>query len=186
MKIKQAPWSIATFCFTMLVGPRQVIGQSPAPAQPSVRETGRVAKPAVTAPDLRIRDARAERAAPRELPIDKLPEPTARAPRVDSSGRIDQAVLARELRSRLAALAECPVDVARHKHIAAAAASTGRFLLRWTILPTGRVADTAVVAMSPVNVHVMDCVKRQMNGWSFTAPEGGSVRLERPFQFRSR
>jgi len=31
---------------------------------------------------------------------------------------------------------------------------------------------------------VMDCVKRQMNTWSFTPPEGGTVRLERPFRFK--
>jgi len=74
--------------------------------------------------------------------------------------------------------------VARHHHLARASAATGRFTLRWTILRSGRVADTAVVADSPVNERVMDCVKRQMNTWSFTPPEGGTVRLERPFRFK--
>jgi hypothetical protein len=91
-------------------------------------------------------------------------------------------VLERQIHSRFALLNECPVEVARHQRIAPAALKARRLTLRWTILPNGRVADTAVVATSPVDGRVMDCVKRQMSLWSFTQPDG-PLRLERPFTF---
>jgi hypothetical protein len=154
-------------------------------AGPSIKETGRVAKTGVGDPGLKIRDAHSARASG-ELPVDQLPAPVERPTGGEAAGQIDQAVLARQIRSRFAALTECPVEVARHRHVSRASAASGRFTLRWTILRSGRVADTAVVANSAVNDRVMDCVKRQMNGWSFTPPVGGSVRLERPFRFRAR
>jgi hypothetical protein len=150
-------------------------------AGPSIRETGRVANTGVATPGIEIRDAHHDRTAA-ELPVDKAAPPVER-PTADMSGRIDQALLARQIRSRFAALTECPVGISRHQHVTRASVASGRFTLRWTILPTGRVAETAIVAISPANDRVMDCVKRQMNTWSFTPPEGGSVRLERPFRF---
>jgi hypothetical protein len=94
----------------------------------------------------------------------------------------EPAVLERQIHSRLTLLNGCPVEVARHQRIAPAAVKARRLTLRWTILPNGRVADTAVVATSPVDGRVMDCVKRQMSLWSFTQPDG-PLRLERPFTF---
>jgi hypothetical protein len=154
-------------------------------AGPSIKETGRVAKTGVADPGIKIRDAHSERATG-ELPVDKLPAPVERPTSGEASGQIDEAVLARQIRSRFAGLSECPVEVARHRHMSRASAASGRFTLRWTILRSGRVADTAVVANSTVNDRVMDCVKRRMNGWSFTPPVGGSVHLERPFRFGAR
>jgi hypothetical protein len=159
---------------------------SPAGVQggPSIKETGHVAETRVADPGVKIKDAHALKPAS-ELAIDKAaPAEHPAAPEIP--GRIDQVVLARQIRSRFAALDECPSEVARHQHLARASAASGRFTLRWTILRTGLVADTAVVANSPVNPRVMDCVKRQMNTWSFTPPEGGTVHLERPFRFKAR
>jgi outer membrane biosynthesis protein TonB len=143
-----------------------------------------VADTRVADPGLKIRDPHAVRPAG-ELAI-QTATPVERPAAPETAGRIDQALLARQIRSRFAALGECPVEVARHHPMARASAAAGRFTLRWTILRSGRVADTAVVADSPVNDRVMDCVKRQMNTWSFTPPEGGIVRLERPFRFKGR
>jgi hypothetical protein len=152
---------------------------------PSIKETGHVAEARVADTDVKIQGPHPIRAGG-EVPIDKA-APLAEHPMVpEPAGRIDPAVLARQIRSRFAALGECPVEVVRHRHVSRADAVRGHLTLRWTILRTGRVADTAVVASSPVNEWVMDCVKRQMTGWSFTPPEGGTLRLERPFRFRPR
>jgi hypothetical protein len=180
--------ALAIVALAILGAPRPATAQQPAsagamPGEPSIRETGQVAQTRVTDP-VKIRDAHAVRPAG-ELAVDKT-SPAERPAAPEAAGRIDQALLARQIRSRFAALGECPVEVARHHHLARASAAAGRFTLRWTILRSGRVADTAVVADSPVNERVMDCVKRQMNTWSFTPPEGGTVRLERPFRFRGR
>jgi hypothetical protein len=98
-------------------------------------------------------------------------------------GVVDAALLKREIRSRFAELNDCPREVARHNGTAAVSRAR-RLTLRWTILPSGQVANTAVVATSSVDLGVMDCVKRQMSLWSFIPPKGGSLSLERPFAFR--
>jgi hypothetical protein len=174
----------------VLVPIRRAGGQKPPSAGPvrsgpSIKETGQVAEARVAEPDVKIQGPHAIRPAS-ELPVDKAAPPAEHPVVPEPSGRIDQAVLARQIHLRFAALGECPVEVARQHHRARSEAASGHLTLRWTILRTGRVADTAVVATSPVNERVMGCVKRQMLGWSFTPPEGGTVRLERPFQFRTR
>jgi hypothetical protein len=174
----------------VLVPGRRAVGQKepsagPVRSAPSIKETGQVAEARVAEPDVKIQGPHAIRPAG-EVPVDKAAPPAEHPVAAEPSGRIDQMVLARQIRSRFAALGECPVEVARHHHQSRADAARGHLTLRWTILRTGRVADTAVVANSSVNQWVMDCVKRQMIGWSFTPPEGGTVRLERPFQFKTR
>jgi hypothetical protein len=104
-------------------------------------------------------------------------------PAEKSAGVVDAVLLKREIRTRFVALNDCPREVARHTR-AATALRARRLTLRWTILPTGQVANTTVVATSPVNVGVMDCVKRQMSVWTFAPPKGGSYSLERSFAFR--
>jgi len=107
-------------------------------------------------------------------------------PVVADSGVVDPTIFARQIRTRFALLNDCPIEVARRQRIAPATLRARRLTLRWTILPSGQVADTAVVATSPVDIRVMDCVKRQMSLWSFTEPQGGPVHVERPFSFRPR
>jgi hypothetical protein len=152
---------------------------------PPLRETGQVGAPPAPKATVKIRDARNEHETPREQPIPKLSE-LERPAAPPASGKIDPSVLARQIRSRFAALNDCPIEVSRQKRIGLGAASAGRLTLRWTILPGGQVSETAVVIRSPANTHVMDCVKRQMSGWSFVPPDGGPVRLERAFSFRAR
>jgi len=120
------------------------------------------------------------RVAPREPRPEKEKSDSAQPQAAGASG--EPAVLERQIHSRFALLNDCPVEVARHQRIAPAALKARRLTLRWTILPNGRVADTAVVATSPVDGRVMDCVKRQMSLWSFTHPDG-PMRIERPFTF---
>jgi outer membrane biosynthesis protein TonB len=81
-------------------------------------------------------------------------------------------------------LRDCRVEVARQKRTDTAAVTANGLTLRWTVLPSGQVTDTQVVATSPVDGRVIDCVKRQMSQWSFSPPTGGPARVERPFKFR--
>ena len=152
---------------------------------PPLRETGQVAEAPATPDTVQIRDARNDHEAPREQPIPKFTE-SEKPERAAPSGKIDPSLLARQIRSRFAALNGCPSEVARHKRIGIGTASAGKLTLRWTILPGGHVSETAVVIRSPANTHVMDCVKRQMSGWLFEPPAGGAMRIERPFSFRAR
>jgi hypothetical protein len=131
-----------------------------------------------------------------ETPVERRVTPRKASPESDKSDRVlaaqpssdsgivDPAILERQIHSRFALLDGCPVEVARRQR-SAAALKGRRLTLRWTILPNGQVADTAVVATSPVDSRVMDCVKRQMSLWSFSHPLGGPMHLERPFTFRA-
>ncbi|MEP6655165.1 MAG: hypothetical protein ABJA82_17505 [Myxococcales bacterium] len=154
------------------------------PREPSIYETGRVGKMGVTDSGSKIKHSQVGAGGNREeLPVKDRPSSPTRAGASDPTGHVDPAVLARELRPRFRLLKDCRVQVARQKHLAAKDVPVGSLTLRWTILRTGRVGDTEVVALSPVDGRVIDCMKRQMSLWSFTPPAGGPAAVERAFKF---
>jgi hypothetical protein len=152
---------------------------------PSLYETGRVGKMGLSEAGVQIRQTR-NRISPQELRIQPKTELALHSQPGIRPGAIDTEVLRREIKSRFALLRDCRVEVARHKKIAPGAITASRLTLRWTILPDGHVSETQVVATSRVDGQVMNCVKRQMSQWSFSAPIGGPVRVERPFAFHGR
>lgn len=123
------------------------------------------------------------RVAPRKAAPESPEQTAATRPAAEPAGA--DTALDKQIHARFALLNDCPAEVARHTRLTAAALKAKRLTLRWTILPTGRVADTAVVATSPVDPRVMDCVKRQMSLWSFAHPDA-PMRVERPFAFKAR
>ena len=100
-------------------------------------------------------------------------------------GVIDDKLLAGEIAARFEPLAQCRIDVARHKQLRADEVEADRLTLRWTIEPTGKVSAPEVVGTTAVDADVLDCVKRQMTDWTFSRPSGGPLPVERVFQFRS-
>jgi hypothetical protein len=151
---------------------------------PSLHETGRIAAMNVANTGLQIDAPAADPSVAREQRVESADAPAESAPPADKgAGVVDAALLKREIRTRFVALNDCPREVARHTRTATALHAR-RLTLRWTILPSGQVANTTVVATSPVNVGVMDCVKRQMTLWTFAPPKGGSLSVERAFAFR--
>jgi hypothetical protein len=100
------------------------------------------------------------------------------------TGTIDQARLTREIDTYLTSLDDCRINVARIKQVLPSGVVASSLMLRWTILPNGRTSMTEVVATSPNDTALMNCVKAAMAQWTFTAPRGGSVPVERPFAFR--
>ena len=83
--------------------------------------------------------------------------------------------------SRLSVIA-APTS-ARRKRVPPALITADTLTLRWTIAGKGQVAAMDVVGSTPVDPDVLDCVKRDTNGWLFTAPVGGDVRLNRALVF---
>ena len=151
---------------------------------PSLHETGRIGAMNVANTGLQIDAPAADRRVAREQRVETADDTGESAPAAGkSSGVVDATLLKREIRTRFVALNDCPREVARHARTATALHAR-RLTLRWTILPSGQVANTAVVATSPVNAGVMDCVKRQMSVWTFAPPKGGPFSVERPFAFR--
>jgi len=100
-------------------------------------------------------------------------------------GVIDDKLLAGEIATRFEPLGLCRIDVARDKQLRAGDVEADRLTLRWTIEPTGKVTATEVVGTTAVDADVLNCVKLQMAGWTFSRPSGGPLPVERVFQFRS-
>jgi hypothetical protein len=100
-------------------------------------------------------------------------------------GVLAEEVLAVEIASRFESLELCRIDVARGQRVPTGDVEADRLTLRWTIEPTGRVTAAEVVGTTAVDAHVLDCVKRQMTGWTFSRPSGGPLPIERTFTFRS-
>jgi hypothetical protein len=157
---------------------------APLATTPSLHETGRIAAMNVSNTGLQIDAPPADRRVAREQRVESVDGADESGPPVEkSTGVVDPALLKREIRTRFVALNDCPREVARHTRTATTLRAR-RLTLRWTILPSGQVAHTTVVATSPVDIGVMDCVKRQMSVWTFVPPKGGSLSLERSFAFR--
>lgn len=153
---------------------------------PSLFETGRVGGMELPDRGPKIQPMVDPIAMPGEPSVRRAAEQIQAAPApVAPSGRIDAKVLESEVESRLVALGGCRVEVARRNQIAlGAVVAGGPLTLRWTVLPTGLTAQTEVVASDPVDLRLIDCIKREMSLWTFTGPRGGSLRVIRTFAFR--
>ena len=101
-----------------------------------------------------------------------------------AGGVIDPVRLDQEVKARFSEARTCRVDVARRKQVGLAKVMVKTLELRWTILPTGAVTATQVVATSPADPELMSCVKARMANWTFTRPQGGAVAVDRSFSFR--
>ena len=100
-------------------------------------------------------------------------------------GMIDGKRLDGEIAARFEPLEQCRIDVARGKQLRADEVAADRLTLRWTIELTGKVHAPEVVGTTAVDADVLDCVKHQMSGWTFSHPSGGPLPVERVFIFRS-
>ena len=102
----------------------------------------------------------------------------------EPAGRVNLRLLDRDITAKFASLGHCRTDVARRKRVPPARIAADTLTLRWTIGGKGQVAAMDVVGSTPVDADVLDCVKRDTNGWLFTPPVGGDVRLNRVLVFR--
>jgi hypothetical protein len=100
-------------------------------------------------------------------------------------GVIDGKQLDREIAARFEPFEQCRIDVARSKQLRPEQVAADHLTLRWTIELTGKVRAPEVVGTTAVDDGVLDCVKHQMIGWTFSRPSGGPLPVERVFIFRS-
>jgi hypothetical protein len=152
-------------------------------AGPSMYETGRVGPMHLSDPGTRIEQT-ADPAMPGEQSVKRAAVDAQSGAPLPPTGSINAGILEREIDAQFSDLRGCRLEVARRTQVAPKEIKAGRLILRWTILATGLVGETEVVAAEPIDIQVMDCVKRQMSFWSFTRPRGGTVRLARHFDFR--
>lgn len=89
-----------------------------------------------------------------------------------------------QVTARLRSLGGCRRDLARDRHVPAAQLAAGSLLLRWTIDVTGTVSAPEVVAQTPVDPAIMECVKRTIASWTFSLPDKGPLPVELRYRFR--
>ncbi len=151
-------------------------------AGPSLRETGRVGDIPLAYAAWRI-DREPERTGGR-LPEDPVVHPRIGDGVGPTAGSLSASIIAHELEKPVAALQNCRIEVARRQQRTWNAVAAGRVTLRWTILPAGTVAHVDVAPIDPIDLHVLDCVKRAMARWTFARPRDGTVAVAQPFAFR--
>ena len=153
---------------------------------PSLRETGRIG---ATTPGktegFPIDGSRRIMSVPSEMAVTPVAAANGieMAAEATPTGHVDPALLEPEVEARFAGARLCRLEVARHKRIAPEQVRAKTLELRWTILPSGTVGATQVVATAPVDPDVMSCVKARMAGWTFTAPTGGAIAMDRSLEF---
>lgn len=162
---------------------------SPSPtnlvAGPSMYETGKIGVVPESAPTPAPVPAELQWAGNSEKSIKPVAADIADAPPPrPPEGAIDPVRLTQEIQGNFETLENCRVDVARARRVELSKVVADQLLLRWTIEPSGQIGSTEVVAARPIDLDLMNCVKAAMSRWSFTAPRGGAVHVERPFTFR--
>ncbi len=117
-------------------------------------------------------------------PSDPVVHPRTAASERTHSGSLSASIIAHELEKPVAELQDCRIEVARRQQQTWNAIAAGRVSLRFMILPAGTVARVDVLPIDPLDLHVLDCVKRTMAGWTFARPRDGAVAVAAPFAFR--
>lgn len=151
-------------------------------AGPSLHETGRIAVSPV--PTSEIEHAQDTPVSPTEKSITRAASTINVAP-VQPHGVINERVLDREVADHFADIGACRVEVARAKQVKPPEVVADQILLRWTIERDGSIGATEIVAITPVDIGIMDCAKRVMSQWTFSRPRGGALAVERRFKFAS-
>ena len=98
--------------------------------------------------------------------------------------RVNARLLDREITARFAPLNHCRTEMVGRKRAPPVRLKVDTLTLRWTIAGKARVAVMDVVGSTPLDPGVLDCITRDTNGWLFTSPVGGDVRLNRALVFR--
>jgi hypothetical protein len=93
-------------------------------------------------------------------------------------------LLDHDMTATSASLNHCRIDAGPRKRAPPAHITLETLTLRRTIAGKGQVAAMDVVGSTPLDPDVLDCIKRDTNGWLFMSPAGGEARLNRALVFR--
>lgn len=153
-------------------------------AGPSLRETGRVADIPLAYASFSGRVERTQERAVAPVPSDPVVRPRTAASERSHTGSLSASIIAHQLEKPVAELQDCRIEVARREQQTWNVIAAGRVTLHFVILPAGTVARVDVVPLDPLDLHVLECVKRTVAGWTFAHPRDGAVAVSAPFAFR--
>jgi hypothetical protein len=96
----------------------------------------------------------------------------------------DDLVLEHRYTGAFAAVANCPVDVARRRRVPPSDVQTGTVTFRWILEPNGQTRDMEATYLSPTDEAVVACALNVLSAWKLSDPVQKPVALERTFTFR--
>jgi len=153
-------------------------------AGPSLYETGRVGSMTVSDPTGSSKLDHQLGMMPKEQLVEPATADPNRAIVATHSGYLNPSVLALQIREQVPTLSACRVQQARSEGQPWNKIEGGRLNLRWTIRSNGTVADAEVVAVDPIDLRLLDCVKRQVSAWTFARPSGGMMPVDFSYSFK--
>ena len=122
------------------------------------------------------------------MPKEQLVEPATADPNraivATQSGYLNASVLALQIREQMPTLPQCRVQLARGEGRPWDHIEGGRVNLRWIIRGDGSVAEPEVVAVDPIDLHLLDCIKQQVGAWRFARPRGGMMPVNYSYSFK--
>lgn len=99
-------------------------------------------------------------------------------PAVD--GQLDPNIVAKEVRSRMAAIKGCyERSLKRNPNL------SGKIVVRWTITAAGTVQGVEIDTDTIGDSEIVSCIKTLIVRWRFPTPAGGAVEVSFPFLFSS-
>jgi len=152
-------------------------------AGPSLYETGRVGVMTVSDPSGSSKLDHQLGTMPKEQLVEPATPDPNRARLATQSGYLNASVLAMEISEQVPALSECRVEQARSEGRPWNQIEGGRVNLRWIIRANGTVAEPEVVAVDPIDLRLLDCVKQQVGAWKFARPRGGMLPVAYSYSF---
>jgi hypothetical protein len=153
-------------------------------AGPSLHETGRVGAMTVSDPTGSSKLDHQLGMMPKEQLVEPATADPNRANVATHSGYLNPSILALEIREQVPTLSACRVQQARSEGQPWNKIEGGRVNLRWTIRSNGTVADAEVVAVDPIDLRLLDCVKQQVSAWTFARPRGGMMPVDFSYSFK--
>jgi hypothetical protein len=151
---------------------------------PSLYETGRVGVMTVSDPTGSSKLDHQLGTMPKEQVVEPATADPNRAMVATHSGYLNAGILALEIGEQISTLPECRVQLARSEGRPWNQIEGGRVNLRWIIRGDGSVAEPEVVALDPIDLHLLDCVKQQLGAWHFARPRGGMMPVDYTYSFK--
>lgn len=161
-------------------------GRRTAAEDPAVRQlyrrTGDVKQTTVDDPGTRIRAGEVG------ARVEPTPPTPAEVPPAD--GRVVQAdrthpdeIIGPALARELDRLRVCRAEVASRQRVAVDGVPVGSLELRFTVAADGTVGNSDVVALTPTDPAVLECVQRRMADWRFLNTAGRAFDVDRRYDF---
>ena len=105
--------------------------------------------------------------------------------RPQPAASVDWRRLQGEVSQRFGDLEACRNKIARQEKVAVEDLRAGLVVLRWTILPSGRTAQSVVYQQRETELALVKCIRARMDAWQFTPASSDPIVIEQTYDFQA-